>query len=172
MSTPLVGMTYPTVTGETKLAALQRIKDEFPNMQVWSQYWEPGKGYPTFSEEFWNELPESVELVLISVKDSNVATLVSRFVNIPEPWRGKVAVTINHEPDQWRSATDTHGDMSPTAWWAAMQQLLNAREGAVWETWVLVYYCFTEDRFRTDKAFWEQNWGSKVRTDSRVDFIV
>lgn len=168
---PYVGFTYPTVTGETKLEALKRIAVEFPKMQVWSHYWEPGKGYPTFTEDFWDELPDSVVLVLLSVKDSNIEALVANFPNIPVQWRGRVAITINHEPDQWRSEADPRGDLSPTVWWSKIQELLNRRETAMWSTWVLVYVCMTEDRFRTERTFWEQHWGSKIRGEPRLDFI-
>lgn len=169
MSTkPLVGLTYPTVTGESQSVAFRRVLSEFPDMQLWSHYYD-GK-LPTWAEVWFAEAPDDC-LFLISIKNMTVAAIAGRVATLPERLRGRVVIIIHHEPDQWRSTSDDRGDPHPDVWWQMQIEFANLREMAAWRDWIFHMVVFTEDRARTDAAFWEAHWGNRVPNEPRIDII-
>lgn len=165
MPKPLIGFTYPTVTGENtpKGAAFGRIiADEFPRMSMWSVYYH-GTSLPDWTGEQWFA-PEhtGIRWYLLSFKTSDMAALGQRISEMPEHLRGRIMVFLHHEPDQWRSATDPRSDPSPDDWFDRQLAFEDMRETALWCHWIEHWACFTEDRFRTDNAFWMQNWGNRM----------
>lgn len=169
--TPLVGSTYPTVTGETKTEAFLRIVGELPNLQLWSVYYN-GTDLPSWTEEWFKPQYDHIRYYLVSIKHTDVNAVGSRMAAIPEHLRGRIIVILHHEPDQWRSESDNRGDPAPDVWWARQVAFLDLRDASAWELWVRFAVCFTEDRVRTDGTFWEQNWGRRVPTEPRIDFVM
>ena len=173
MALPYVGATYPTVTGENtpKGGAFARIVAELPGLEIWSVYYD-GSDLPSWNEEWFKPQYDHIRYYLVSMKTSDVNAVGSRLASMPEHLRGRIVVLMHHEPDQWRSVNDPRGDPSPDAWWTRQQLFLDMRETASWETWVKFAVCFTEDRWRTDRAFCDANWGNRVLGESRIDFVM
>lgn len=167
MIKPLVGQTYPTVTSETQTEAWRRLHKEWPNMLVWSHYYDSTK-LPTWTEAWFTEAPANVTF-LVSIKHSDVQAIGTRIAAMPEHLRGRMIIILHHEPDQWRSATDPRSDPAPDVWWKRQVDFLNMRDVSQWKTWVRHMVVYTEDRARTDPVFWESNWGR--RWDERIDFM-
>jgi len=162
MSKPKFGFTYPTVTGEDEITAFRRVKSEFPDMQIWSHYYD-GSDLPQWNEVWFVESGPDV-IFLISIKSSDVNAIGARLTTMPADLRGRVFIILHHEPDQWRSESDNRGDPSPSVWKARQVAFANLRNRleCPWRDWIQFWACFTEDRLRTAKAFWMANWGDWV----------
>lgn len=171
--TPLVGSTYPTVTGENtpKGGAFARIIGELPGLQLWSVYYD-GSDLPSWNEEWFNPQYDHIRYYIISLKTADVNAVGARMATMPAHLRGRIIILLHHEPDQYRSASDTRGDPAPDVWWARQVAFLDLRDDSVWGPWVQFAVCFTEDRARTDAAVWEQNWGRRVPTEPRIDWVM
>lgn len=170
MTKPLVGSTYPTVTGENapKGAAFARIVQELPGLQLWSVYYD-GNDLPNWNGEQWFEPQyDHIRFYILSFKTSNVAALASSLAVMPEHLRSRVIIILHHEPDQWRSTSDRRGDPDPWVWAQRQLDFAELRAGSTWETWIEFWACFTEDRFRTAEEFWRENWGNWMLAHSWV----
>lgn len=163
MAKPMIGFTYPTVTGENspKGAAFSRILTEFPKMQMWSDYYS-GTALPSWSEPWFAAEHVGIRWYLVSIKHTDVAAIGARIAQMPEHLRGRVMVFLHHEPDQWRSATDPRSDPDPWVWFQRQQDFGALRAQSTWATWIEHWACFTEDRFRTDQDVWMLNWGNAM----------
>lgn len=173
MAKPKFGFTYPTVTGENtpKGAAFTRIRNDFPKMQLWSVYYD-SSDLPSWNEKWFEDVEANANLIyLISIKSSNVTAIGDRMGQMPQHIRGRVLLFLHHEPDQWRSASDPRSDPDPTTWKNRQQDFCDYREGKPWETWVELWVCFTEDRYRTDTAAWENNWGNTIDFEPRIEGV-
>lgn len=171
--TPLVGSTYPTITGENtpRGGAFARIVAELPGLQMWSAYYD-GNDVPSWNEEWFKPQYDHILYYIISMKTADVNAVGARMGVMPEHLRGRVIVLLHHEPDQWRSESDNRGDPAPDVWWARQVAFLDLRDASSWRSWVRFAVCFTEDRARTDSTFWEQSWGRRVPEESRIDFVM
>ena len=169
MAKPKFGFTYPTVTGENQITAFKRVRVEFPGMQIWSHYYN-GTDLPAWNEAWFVESDPDV-IFLISIKHTNVATIGARIATMPTSLRGRVLIFLHHEPDQWRSVSDDRGDPSPSVWMQRQIDFANLRAGAGWASWIEHWVCFTEDRYRTDTAVWETNWGDTLVNEPRIDGV-
>ena len=169
----MIGMTYPTITGENspKGASFERILQEFPEMQLWSVYYD-GTDLPSWNEEWFGPQYEGIRYYVVSVKASNLQAIRSTMMNMPDHLKGRVVLILHHEPDQWRSESDNRGDPHPDVWWERQVDFLDLAEGQPWRAWFKFAVCFTEDRARTSASFWEQHWGSKPPTEPRIDFVM
>lgn len=167
---PAVGLTYPTVTGETKTQAFLRLIQEFPEMGIWSDYYN-GTDLPSWSSEWFKEQYSGIKYYLVSVKHTDVNAIGARMATIPAHLCGRILVFLHHEPDQWRSVSDNRGDPDPTTWKNRQIAFANLRAGAAWRDCVQHWVCFTEDRYRTDTSVWESNWGNTVDVEPRIDGV-
>lgn len=165
---PRFGLTYPTVTGETKTEAWRRVHADFPDLQVWSHYYD-GTNLPTWTEAWFTEAGPDV-VFLISIKHTNVAAIGACVATMPEHLRGRVILFLHHEPDQW-TETDPKGDPSPSVWIQRQIDFADLREAATWRLWVQHWVCFTEDRYRRHTAVWEANWGGTIAAEPRIDGV-
>jgi hypothetical protein len=166
---PRFGLTYPTVTGETKTEAWRRVHADFPDLGVWSDYYD-GTKLPTWTEAWFTEAGPDV-VFLVSIKHTNVAAIGACVATMPEHLRGRVFLFLHHEPDQWRSPTDPRSDPAPSVWIQRQIDFADLREAAPWRLWVQHWVCFTEDRYRTDTAVWEANWGGTIAAEPRIDGV-
>lgn len=166
---PRFGLTYPTVTGETKTEAWRRAHADFPDLGVWSDYYD-GTKLPTWGEAWFTEAGPDV-VFLVSIKHTSVSAIGACVATMPEHLRGRVFLFLHHEPDQWRSATDPRNDPAPSVWIQRQIDFADLREAAPWRTWVQHWVCFTEDRYRTDTAVWEANWGGTITAEPRIDGV-
>jgi hypothetical protein len=169
MAKPKFGFTYPTVTGENKITAFRRVKTEFPQMQIWSDY-QNGTDLPVWNDPWFVEAPAGC-IFLVSIKHTNVNDVGNRIAQMPTNLRGRVFIFLHHEPDQWRSASDPRSDPDPTTWINRQIAFANLRANAAWKDWVQHWVCFTEDRLRTDTVAWEQNWGDTFQDEPRIDGV-
>jgi hypothetical protein len=170
MTKPKVGSTYPTVTGENtpKGAAFTRIVQEFPELQLWSVYYD-GSDLPNWNIEEWFKTQyDHIDYYLLSFKTSDLNAISNSLSSMPTHLRGRILVFLHHEPDQWRSTSDRRGDPDPWVWAQRQVDFNELRFGAPWEDWIQHWACFTEDRFRTDKTFWMSNWGNWILTNRAI----
>lgn len=170
MVKPMFGFTYPTVTGENtpKGAAFSRILQDFPDMQLWSVYYD-GFDLPSWTEAWFADVPENQNLVyLISVKSSDVVAIAARMNQMPAHLRGRIILFLHHEPDQWRSTSDRRGDPDPEVWKQRQSDFLDELEGTPAFDWLELWVCFTEDRWRTDETFCRQHWGDTFTREPRI----
>lgn len=165
---PRFGFTYPTVTGETRTQAWRRVHADFPELQLWSVYYD-GTDLPTWSEAWFTEAGPDV-VFLVSIKHPNVAVIGTRISTMPEHLRGRVILFLHHEPDQW-TEVDSKGDPAPSVWIQRQIDFADLREGAAWRLWVQHWVCFTEDRYRRHTAVWEANWGGTIAAEPRIDGV-
>jgi hypothetical protein len=166
---PRFGLTYPTVTGETKTEAWRRAHADFPELGVWSDYYD-GTKLPTWTEAWFTEAGPDV-VFLVSIKHTSVSAIGACVATMPEHLRGRVFLFLHHEPDQWRSPTDPRNDPAPSVWIQRQIDFADLREAAPWRLWVQHWVCFTEDRYRTDTAVWEANWGGTIAAEPRIDGV-
>lgn len=159
---PMVGTTYPTVTGENspKGASFSRIIQELPGMQLWSVYYD--NDWPNWTASFFAPEHTGIRWYLLSFKTSDLATLDARLSQMPAHLRGRVIVFLHHEPDQWRSATDHRGDPSPEVWMQRQITFAGMRATAPWRDRIQHWACFTESRFNGDRQVWMNNWGNAM----------
>jgi hypothetical protein len=169
MARPRFGFTYPTVTGENQTEAFRRVLSEFPDLQLWSHYYS-GTALPTWTEAWFTEAPADV-VFLVSIKHTSVSAIGACVATMPEHLRGRVFLFLHHEPDQWRSPTDPRNDPAPSVWIQRQIDFADLREAAPWRLWVQHWVCFTEDRYRTDTAVWEANWGGTIAAEPRIDGV-
>lgn len=169
LTKPKFGFTYPTVTGENQITAFRRIRAQFPNMQLWSHYYN-GTDLPAWNEPWFVEADDDV-IFLISIKHTNVNDIGNRIAQMPTTLRGRVFIFLHHEPDQWRSASDNRGDPDPTTWKNRQITFANLRATATWRNWIQHWVCFTEDRWRTDRTFCENNWGNVIQVCPSIDGV-
>lgn len=168
MTKPMFGFTYPTVTGETKTQAWRRVHADFPNLQVWSDYYE-GTKLPTWTGPWFTEAGPGV-IFLISVKHPDVRAVGACVADMPDHLRGRVILFLHHEPDQY-TEEDPKGDPAPMVWIRRQIDFADLRESAHWCDWIEHWVCFTEDRMRRHPAVWENNWGGTLTAEPRIDGV-
>jgi outer membrane murein-binding lipoprotein Lpp len=164
MARPRFGFTYPTVTGENQTEAFRRVLSEFPDLQLWSHYYD---GVPDWGAAWFQEAPSDA-VFLLSTKTSDINALAGRIATMPIGLRGRVWIFLHHEPDQWRSTSDRRGDPDPAVWQQRQLDFAALRANATWRDWIQHWACFTEDRLRTARDFWMQHWGQWMLDNASI----
>lgn len=159
----LLGLTYPTGTGESQPQATTRLFAEFPQAAMYRVFRGVGQALPAWDSALMQAIPPHVHVVMSS-KDWRPDEWPAWFAGMPAERRAAgtlIWFLYQHEFDQWKSPSDTRGRPDPALWRTRMHQLVASGEGQPWRQWVRFGACYMEYGLRT-RPDWHALWGLNV----------
>lgn len=129
--------------GEGAVDAIRRMLADYPTPSVVRLFFAAGKGLPAWDTGPLAEIPDEVDLIVISVKDWPVD--VAAWLSVmPEKFRGRIVLILDHEPEQQDGGDPTPAEFK--AEWAALVAALrdHPRRGDI-----RLALCFTRAYWRT-----------------------
>jgi hypothetical protein len=168
-----IGLTNPTHKGEVDATAFGRLFSAFPHANSARVFRTPTQDLPSWTSPLMRAVPLNAE-ILISFKKPTIlngpfATWAAAMPNDRKEAGGIIRAAYHHEPDNWKSASDTKGDPDPTTWRQRYVSWLNSAANQPWREWTQLGAIFTEYVFRIDREFWDRNWGANVSSNRVID---